>query len=65
MIKIQKIKTLMTKIGDYFSTMCFKCDKKGIKTRMNKNYYMLGMPDSMYWTCEKCGYKQDMPDILE
>jgi len=60
-----KLINFINKLGDFFSIMCPKCDENGIRTRMDKNYYMLGVPDSMYWTCKKCGHKEDMPDSID
>lgn len=60
-----KLINFINKLGDFFSIMCPKCDENGIRTRMDKNYYMLGVPDSMYWTCKKCEHKEDMPDPID
>jgi len=59
------VKNLINKLGDFFSIMCPKCYKNGIRTRMDKDYHMSGASDSMYWSCKKCGHKEDMPDILD
>ena len=59
-----KFSNFINRLGDFFSIMCPKCDENGERTRMDKNYYMIGVPDSMYWTSKKCGHKEDMPEPL-
>jgi hypothetical protein len=59
-----KLINFINKLGDFFSIMCPKCDENGTRSRMDKNYYMLGVPDSMYWTCKKCGHIENLPDPL-
>ena len=55
---IDKFKDFVSKkakaIGDFFSIMCPKCN-----TRMKKEFYIPGIPDSVYWECPKCKHKID------
>lgn len=64
-----KTSDFIKKIGDFFYIMCPECDKKGIKTRMKKDYSftscgMCGPGDSMHWVCPVCNHKEGMPDTI-
>ena len=55
-----KISKGIKKIGDTFSIICNKCGE-----RMDTEYHIPGMIDSMYFKCPKCGNITEQGDDME
>lgn len=53
-MSIKKFKDFLYKAKDFFTIKCPKCGSK-----MKENQYIVGVEDSSYWKCSKCGYKDD------
>lgn len=54
---ITKISNGIKKFNDFFIIKCPKCG-----TKMEEEYYIHGMIDSMYHLCPNCGHKLDQGD---